>query len=145
MLRRAKRTLLTKLPVDSLLWYLYDALEYMHDEDPDWGVTVKQLRELKNDLVKVVEDLDEIQGLDDNTRTTMTLVGEDGDDPQCGISTNTPETIGEWKSRLSKLQTLHHFDPTAVKMIQEQKEKLFDRANIKEMSGQINPNIVNSD
>lgn len=142
MMRGVKRTLIAKFPVDSLLWYVYDVLEHHHEENEEWGITIKQLRELKNDLVRICEDIQELEYIDENTKTTVTLVGDDGDDPQCGVITNVPETIGEWKSRLSKMQTLYHFDSEAVKLIQAHKEKLFDRTNIDKMSGQINSNNV---
>ena len=95
--------------------------------------------------MQLFEELDDIQGLDDELKVTLQFEGEEGDDIKIAVVSNTPETIGEWKSRLSKMAMLNHFDPERVKMIREVREKLFDRANLKKMSGQINPNIVNSD
>ncbi len=146
LLRGIKRTTLAFMPPNTMLWYIFEYLDLRYDYDTEESkVTIAKLRELHKELGDLFSELDDMQGLDEETKVHLEFSGEEGDDIKIAVVSNTPETIGEWKSRLSKMQKMNHFDPERVKAIQEVKEQLFDRANIEKMSGQINPNVVNSD
>lgn len=146
LLRGVKRSVLAYMPPNTLLWYIFEYLDLRYDRDEEMArVTVAKLRELHKELGDLIDDFDETQGLDEETKVHLEFSGEEGDDIKIAVVSNTPETIGEWKSRLSKMAMLNHFDPKRVEMIREVREQLFDRANLEKMSGQINPNIVNSD
>lgn len=146
LLRGIKRSVLAFMPSNTMLWYIFEYLDLRYDRDEEAAqVTVAKLRELHKELGALIDDLDEIQGLDDELKVHLEFSGEEGNDLKIAVVSNTPETIGEWKSRLNRMATLNHFDPERVKMIKEVREQLFDRANLEKMSGQINPNIVNSD
>ena len=144
LMRGIKKDIYTHLPTDSMLWDLFEYKEFTMCEDWD-GISFGQLKRLAADLNDLVEDLHEEQTVSDDHRFKLDLGKDDEDKPTINVVSIQPETVGQWKSRLSKLQRDYSNDPEAREMIQAQKEKLFDRENLPEMMNNINPNIINTD
>lgn len=145
MMRGVKIDVYSSVPKDSLLWDLFECLEQKYDCDNcDWeGLSFKEIKELHNELYALISDLKENQHVSDEDKFLLQM-DHDENDFKLNVVKKQPESLGEWKSRLSKLETANHFDPEAVKMIKDLKHSLFDRNNLPQCANEVNPNNINN-
>ena len=137
MMRGVSRDVYAKLPIDSLLWNVFHAKSQEH------SISFGQLKKLKEELNDLIDDLWEQQTVDDDDEFTLDInIYED--DLEISVIVRHPETIGQWKSRLSKMQKDNHFDPVAVEMIKKLKESLFDLTQRDKVDLRVNPNNITS-
>ena len=77
-----------------------------------------------------------IKNIDEKSITTT--IQHDQDRNQFHIVITTPETITEWKSRLTQLLKLYQDNKKITKFIKEYKENLYNKKFIKKYMDKIN-------
>lgn len=129
MIRQRRQIPVAKVPINSLLWYVFDSLENTDGYENEWeGIPVKKLQELQKELNKLMDDLSHNSQITPNTKLIGDMSGDDDrNDTEIPLAISEMESIGEWKTRILKLQNEYANDPESLKLIHEQKEKLYNR------------------
>jgi len=124
-------TLLGTFNTQSPLYYLYHPNPKSKAEIP-----IKDLYQLDEDLTQFFKHLKNIKNIDEKSITTT--IQHDQDPNQFHIVITTPETITEWKSRLTQLLKLYQDNKKITKFIKEYKENLYNKKFIKKYMDKIN-------